>query len=190
MLGLFKSKDQTGNIVKDPLLRTWPVGDDENDSGLQQHQRLAAKLGVRTVQGTGTADLVVVLKEMGARLYDFDKVENFMSEKADKLRRAWHWYPLRERDKAVLRRQDLERDRLAEYSWQRESGSFSPQIYPDLVPLPVLITVDSLVEKLDDRVSFYIGALGEKIDPFLGVRLNSAPDTMFVVERWDEPSFR
>jgi len=186
-----KSKDQTGEVIKDGLRRTKPLATyDENDSILLEHQRLAAKLGVRTISGTGVRALVSVLEEIGARIYDFDQVEAFMTKKAEDARREWHWYPLRASDQNVIRTQDTERRRIGDYSWSRDSGSFSTQLYPEIVPLPVLMTADSIVEKLGDKVSFYVAALGEKIDPFLGVRLKSAPDQMFVVERWDEPSFR
>jgi hypothetical protein len=80
---------------------------------------------------------------------------------------------------------------------QFSNGTRVPVLYTDPIPLPVLITMDKLVDKLGDSVTFHVGATVDisklqpaRYDPFLAVSTNPGDGELYVIERWDEPGFR
>lgn len=162
-----------------------------------QHQRLAEKHGLLTVRAPGaTNTLIEVLKEEGIRVYDTRSVEAYLDRKAHgrgpTLRlKTWNWFPLRPRDReALTARDNRRREKRSRFQWTESMGTFAPDIYWEILPLPVLMTVDRIVERLGDEVSFYVAAIVDVPDPFLAVRMKADPDTLLVIERWDEPGFR
>ena len=56
------------------------------------------------------------------------------------------------------------------------------------IPIPVMLTIDR-IESLYPSARFYISDIRDVKDPFLAVTVDGA-DTLFVIERWDDPNFR
>lgn len=167
------------------------------DETLAEHQRLASKHGVATVATRVKAgELAEFLQEENIRVYDLRSVESYLDRKCHgrglRLRLAtWYWRPLRAVDLQFIRGADVAvKPRRSRFQWTDSMGRFDHRVYTEIIPLPVLITVDRITERLGESVSFYVAAIEEIPDPFLGVRLKSDPDEMFVIERWDEPGFR
>lgn len=176
--------------AKDPLAPEPITTDDiRDDAEYIQHAALARKLGVAIAAPSISTSKVlrVALSAECLPVYNLRAVEKYMDDLSVKRRTMWHWYPLRNADREHVTRDEQDRER--EGGFTSYSGRVTRDRYSQAVPLPVLMTVDRLLERLGHSVSFFVAALGVG-DPFLAVRLNSAPDQMFVIERWDEPGFR
>ena len=51
-----------------------------------------------------------------------------------------------------------------------------------------MLTISKILQRINDA-EFYVTDIREYKDPFLGVTVTGS-DTLFVVERWNEPAFR
>jgi hypothetical protein len=67
-------------------------------------------------------------------------------------------------------------------------GSHRAGPYNLAIPGPVLETVAGLIQRFGDRVQFAVSEIYRDPDPFLLVNIDH--DQNYIVERWDEPSFR
>lgn len=184
MLGIFNG------LKRRPITSVEPDGPDPI---LIAHAELATKLGVGAIPRISTetsARLRDVLREECITVYDFDAVVRYMNRITKRKREPWGWMPLRRCDRVY--QLDVDQRQSGRWIWQQLAGSFEARQYSEPIPYPALCTVDRLVEHLGDEVSFFVAAIIElpKLDPFLAVRLNSCPEDMYVIERWDEPSFR
>lgn len=141
-----------------------------------KYEKLACKLGIACV--TVRNPLLSCLQKNCIQVYDMARVERYMDRKGH-----WSWWPLRNAD---ARRHPVYR-RVTNTPYPSLYGDTVGQIYPKPVPYPVLCTVDIIHTALPEAY-FMIAALNTRPDPFLGVGLND--DTLTVIERWDEPSFR
>jgi hypothetical protein len=65
---------------------------------------------------------------------------------------------------------------------------FASEIYNKFIPLPVMFTMEKIEQRIHD-VEFYVTDIREFRDPYLGVTVPGS-DTILVIERWDEPTFR
>lgn len=135
--------------------------------------------------------LLALLCENGLRVYPYDKVELYLDMMfgrpcgcpPDALGHyrecsTWGWHPLREKDDGQL---------VSGHS--SANGRIQRGVYQQAVPLPVLLTVEKIVEAVPD-VYFYVSGriVPQTDDPFLAVSARGM--SMLVIERWDEPSFR
>ena len=140
------------------------------------HEALARKLGVTCVAPEiAVARLAQVLAELGISRYSMADVHRYMTAMAARKGVAWSWLPARACDKT------------------RIAHRIADTVYSEPIPLPVLMTMNALVERLGDEVRFKIAAFATpKADPFLAVHPAGSTDITdwFVIERWDEPSFR
>jgi hypothetical protein len=146
---------------------------DTATSELDEYAALARELGIST-QVVNDERLKAVLAEECIPVYDMAAVKKYMDSTVnnEKARGAslglkWIWTPLRKSD----------------------AGGGNCYVHP--VPLPVLLTVKKLVDRLGtDSVEFFVTDYEVvKPDPFLAVRAKGS-QTKYVIERWDEPSFR
>ena len=82
----------------------------------------------------------------------------------------WNWHPIKE------------------YSFRiRLDCRFDHSIYNKPIPPPVMLTIGKILQRIDDA-EFYVTDI-RKYNLFLGVTVTGS-DTLFVVERWNEPAFR
>ncbi len=145
-----------------------------------EYERVAAKVGVlrRPIQTT-SAKLIEVLKEEGIDVYPLAKVEKYLDSKG-----YWYWFPLNHN---TVRVDEFNRETAHDHV--TIFGGVKRQVFNQPIPLPVLLTTERILDRLGDQVSFWVAATGK--DPFLAVTLNSdESNKLFVIERWDEPSFR
>jgi len=143
--------------------------------------RLSRKLGVNQIP-LRLVELAKIVREETLGIYPYEDVARYLDKQVEKLRgnRAdswrsfyeWRWHPVRE------------------YSSHRyrAGAHFDTSIYNKPIPQEVLPAIDRIVDRMPDA-EFYISDVQEYKDFFLGVTVLGS-DTLFVIERWDEPSFR
>lgn len=131
--------------------------------------------------------LLNFLKESGLGFFSYEKVEAYLDNMFGKARHryspTWGWRPLRPEDQGKLSRDRADVDR-------NPNNGFLGGTYQKAVPMPVLLTVQRVFEAVPD-VYFYVSdqvVVNGQTDPFLSV--SAVGMTMYVIERWDEPSFR
>lgn len=175
---------------RDEILRAGPAPDPvavaveipEEEQTLMDYVALAKELGITSAQ-VAEMELRLWLRAEAIHVYDMESVKLYMDEKVRKEKPGhnWAWRGLREAD----HHRQIARANPA----QNRSSIPWPSPYPHAVPMPVLLTVKRILERFKDAVSFYVTDYQvQKPDPFLAVQLHDSP--LFVVERWDEPSFR
>jgi hypothetical protein len=84
----------------------------------------------------------------------------------------WNWHPIKS----------------SNGFWSGRPNHVSADVYNKPIPMPVMLTIDR-IESLYPSARFYVSDIRDVKDPFLAVTVDGA-DTFFVIERWDEPSFR
>ena len=150
-----------------------------------EFQRIANKLGTFFARPIPRVQIEECIRDNAIAIYPLEKVEWFMDTKAadaEKLakktnqyaRVSWNWHPLRA----------IDRDRPTGV------GNIS-RIYEKPVPVEVMMTAEKLADSLGPGVRFYVADLVRstiRIDPFLSVTAHGCP--LYVIERWDEPTFR
>jgi hypothetical protein len=152
-----------------------------NEQELAAYVKVAAKIGLYS--GALLKEILLhFLSDEGICVYNLEHVEKYLDAKFGSTDRAmWGWWGLRSRDvNAVVRSRE---------------GSYNGDTvrhlqYRQPVPLPVLLSVDKIVEKFPD-LYFYVADKVEPsdfVDPFLAV--TGAGLEFIVIERWNEPSFR
>ena len=127
--------------------------------------------------------LLAFLEQSGLGNYSLARVEAYLDDqfgKPEYYKATWGWRSLRSGDQ----------DQVTDHKHVGENGRiFRSGIYQGRVPYPVLETVERIAAAVPG-VYFFISdrALPGEGDPFLMV---TAPGmNHFIVERWDEPSFR
>lgn len=84
---------------------------------------------------------------------------------------TWNWHPLRKQDKKAI-----------------DNGS---PVYKHPVPMPVLMTIEKICDRMPDAAFFVTDYEVKDPDPFLLVTHKELGiEGGYVIERWDEPSFR
>lgn len=146
-----------------------------------EYLALAEKLGVKAVDVL-QARLLAFFAEAGIRVFPYDRVAAYLTGLwgEGEYLPAWGWAPLRTADVRKLT------------SNGAVDGTILPIAYREPVPMPVLETVDRVLEAFpDDDLHFYVSARAEeyraKGDPFLALSAAGLP--FFVIEVWDEPGF-
>jgi hypothetical protein len=161
----------------------------------REYRRLSNKLGTAFAETLSTLDLTKYLSENSMTIYPMDKVKKYLDQKAAELpktktrdgwgssrtvRWTWNWLALREQDIT------------------KKSGNFSKLYGTKAIPPEVLMTIEKIVDELGPtRVNFYVSDFvkasrptPKPVDPFLAVCAANTNSKLFVIERWDEPSFR
>ncbi len=119
-----------------------------------------------------------VLVEENIHVYDYDKVAAFLDAK---IGNKWKWLPLRQ----------LDSEEFPGGNWGHEVAGtrrvYGNQRYNRAIPLPVLLTVKKIAERIPEA-RFYVSGVDRDADPFLCVTTKLLHT--YVVERWDEPDYR
>lgn len=169
----------------------------------EEYLKLAAKLGVRAHAADTSATLEEVLREEMIHVYPMGAVSKYMRRITPR-GRIWGWKSLREADYMRAKghvRFDNSRN-----------GVFLEGIYSRPVPFPALLTIEGIEQasKLSAHPAFFVSDYAvASPDPFLMVTMPAFGESQwrigdgsgrlftanpepacFVVERWDEPSFR
>ena len=156
---------------------------EDHDSAIdiqREHFALARTLGAVSAPPV-LINLKQVLIDECLSIYPTAAVEKYMDRKGH-----WAWHPLREQDVSA---QVV--GRISSHDWPRNYGHTMHSRYEEIVPYPVLLTVQRLIKATNDQVNFYVAALGNHPDPFLGViAKGDIRRHVYVIERWDKPGFR
>jgi hypothetical protein len=174
MFGLLKPKPKKREVELPPQI--------DRDDFADQYNALANKLGItqRATPLLSSRALAVALKDLQITCYDRADVEKYMDRKG-----RWNWFPIRADDKYSGNSSAINY-RVTQHRFARIYGGYDSTLYTSPIPYPVLLTIEQITEKVP-YARFYVAALNDKPDPFLAVVLN---DEVYVIERWDEPSFR
>lgn len=147
--------------------------------------RLVEKLGIRSA-AILTVKLEAILADEFIPVFDYEKVEQYLNNECLKRAQA----------QALAQAQD----RLSYTSWcwkpvraeDRKGTSGMPrvtrQLYQQAIPGEVLLTMERIAAKLPEA-KFFVSEIVDVADPFLAVTVKGA-NKLWVIERWDEPSFR
>ena len=193
----------TKTPVSQPILKLVPRAT-VIDPPTEEYRKLAKKLGIAVVAETVTTTLDEVLRAEGIDIYAMADVSAYM-EKVTPKGRIYVWKACRQLDK-----QRSERHITLDGS-SSHHGQFSDGVYSRPIPYPVLLTIDRIEEvtkKYRIQPAFFVSDYAVPApDPFLMVTIpaegmsqekepngklwtaNPEP-ACFVIERWDEPSFR
>jgi hypothetical protein len=178
VLSLFSSETKKKNELEKRPVEIAGVSADPDFN--QSYNQLASKLGVRSRAGIASSKLLGVLAEESIHVYDLARVEAYLDKKG-----YWGWFPLRKKDAQYSTRVR----RVTHTSYSSLYGAAQSNVYVLPVPYPALLTVDRIVNRCE--ATFFVAALQDFPDPFLvAISLEEGSPSMFVIERWDEPSFR
>lgn len=152
---------------------------DLSETEREEYGRVCAEVGFEC------GDLIrerlkAFLHDENIHVYDNKQVVEYLDQE---LGSDWEWRGLRQADVNELG---------ATGKWHTTGGPrevmFANRPYRGAIPLPVLLTIQK-VQKAVPEVCFYISSpKGNDGDPFL--MLTTRYMGPYVIERWDEPSFR
>jgi hypothetical protein len=136
--------------------------------------------------------LVQAIQDNNFSCYDYKTVAEYLCKVFR--RESWGWYPLRSIDhsKTLWRpatlhaiHNDVNFTKITSHS-----GFMQSSFYTKPVPLPVLETIATLNKAVGPSLRCYVSDVVQVwADPFLLVMVYGG-SRVFIVERWDEPSFR
>lgn len=177
MATLLKEASKILNIpaLLEPI-RTARVAIAEPD---EEYVRVSVALGINKIP-LKLVQLAKVIEEECLGVYDYNDVVRYLDKQVERLSKnkfdrhyyEWRWHPVKE------------------YATHRSWGTphFASEVYNKFIPLPVMFAMEKIERRMHDA-EFYITGIREFRDPFLGVTVPGS-DTLLIVERWDEPTFR
>ncbi|MDQ6733638.1 MAG: hypothetical protein M3Z35_05885 [Nitrospirota bacterium] len=147
----------------------------------EEYVLASRKLGINKIP-LRLVELAKVVQEETLGTYAYEDVARYLDKQIEKLANSrsnrwssfheWCWHPVKD------------------YSTRhyRSGSHFDTSIYNKPIPEEILPTIARIVDRFPDA-EFYVTDIDEFKDPFLGVTVPGS-DTLFVIERWDEPAFR
>jgi hypothetical protein len=144
-----------------------------------EYVALSQQLGVNTIP-LRLCELAQIVREETLGTYSYERVVSYLDKQVAALRQSksnrwliqeWSWCPVKQYP-----------------SYRHHSRHFSSDVYNKPIPAEVLPTIVRVLARMPDA-EFFVSDVEEFKDPFLGVTVPGS-DTLFVLERWDEPSFR
>jgi hypothetical protein len=143
----------------------------------QEYIELSKRLGINKIP-LQLIELARVIREVCIGVYEYDAVTRYLDGQVERKRKNrfdytdWNWHPIKS----------------SNGFWSGWPNHVSADVYNKPIPMPVMLTIDR-IESLYPSARFYVSDIRDVKDPFLAVTVDGA-DTFFVIERWDEPSFR
>ena len=195
MFGLGKKAAVLVAVSKVPVPTKQPATVALDDKLIEEYRRVSEEIGFST-PALLEARLAAFFTDNHMDVYSYKKVVAFLDDQFGRPQfhsggvfgyshykeKTWCWCPLR----AI----DAEK-RLWAHTPPEQNGEIITGVFYQLpVPLPVLHTVKQ-VSAAFPEVAFFVSKKTEdadKADPFLMVTAQGISN--FVIERWDEPSFR
>jgi hypothetical protein len=142
---------------------------------------LAKSIGLESA-GTDEARMLDCLDKLSLKPYDVDKVDAYLTHKAEAQRENiyWLWKPLRKSDEEAVG-----------LTVNRVSVPLSPKRYGQAVPAHALETVAMVLRELPDAVFLVSDYEAVKPDPFLAVTTARLlqEGRVWIVDVWQEPGF-
>jgi hypothetical protein len=149
---------------------------------------LAKSLGMKAPT-EDEAELLKLIYQHGWKVYDFDKVDDYLCRQAASMKAntRWVWKPMRDKDEKAFAA-------VGGVEWRETVGMgyVYGQVYDKRVPMAILETAKCVMEDMESAVFLVSDFAVVKPDPFLAV---STPGLLqagkiFIVARWDEPGFQ
>ena len=143
----------------------------------QEYIELSKRLGINKIP-LQLIELARVVREVCIGVYEYEAVTWYLDRQVERTKKNrydhidWYWHPVKSSN-AI---------------WFGRPSHVSADVYNKPIPMPVMLTI-ARIESLYPAARFYVSDIREVKDPFLAVTVEGA-DTFFVIERWDEPSFR
>jgi hypothetical protein len=147
----------------------------------EEYVRLSKALGINKIP-LRLVELARVVQEECLGTHPYEAVVRYLDRRVEELRKKrprshyyyteWSWHPVKQ------------------YSSHHSLSNprFDYWVYDKPIPYPVMLTISKIQQRINDA-EFYVTDIREYRDPFLGVTVTGS-DTLFVIERWDEPKFR
>jgi hypothetical protein len=133
---------------------------------------------------TDEAEVLQTIYDHHFRVYDFDKVDNYLYRQALKqgTRMRWVWKPMRDVDLRQLQNQGQP---------PSASGIVYSKLYGQRIPARVLEDAKCVLDDVKDAVFLVSDYEVVKPDPFLAITTPKllAEGKLWIVDRWDEPGF-
>ncbi len=151
------------------------------DQPSAEYIELSQQLGVNRIP-IQLCQLAQIVREETMGTYPYDSVVQYLDKQAAALSQStrerwrtfrWCWRPVKE---------------YGHIFHGRDDGHFSCEVYDKPIPAEVLPTIARIVARMP-AAEFFVSDIEEFKDPFLAVTIPGS-DTLFVIERWEEPSFR
>ncbi len=148
-----------------------------------EYRRIADKIGWKSASVVDER-FRHFFAENGIIVFSLEKVESFLDSEFGLPKDGaptWYWRPLREKDMQAqleMNKSGCKNGKINNDDW-----------YQLKVPLPVLMIIEKIHDEIPEAC-FYISESVEEGDPFLMVTGPGSTGAVFVIERWNEPSFR
>lgn len=138
---------------------------------------------------TDEAQILQTIYSDHLRVYDFDKVDNYLYRQALTMgaRMRWVWKPMREVDLKTV--QDLgARGTMGPST----SGIVFSKLYGQKIPERILADAKCVLDEVPGAVFLVSDFEAVKPDPFLAITTPKllAEGKLWIVDRWDEPGFQ
>lgn len=143
----------------------------------QEYIELSKRLGINTIP-LQLVDLARLIRQVCIGIYEYDAVVRYLDGQVERMRKTrfdhtdWNWHPIKP----------------CHHFWSGRPDHVSADVYNKPIPMPVMLTI-AQIESLYPAARFYVSDLRDVKDPFLAATVDGS-DTFFVIERWDEPTFR
>ena len=144
---------------------------------------LARSLGIEP--SADEAEMLLVLDKLGVKVYDFDKVDNYLYRQCLRkgIRYRWVWKPVN--DKFL----DFVRQSHQAWSERPKVGLIADSVYQNVIPIQALETMKNVLANMPDAKFMVSDAA--IVDPFLAVTSEHllAAGKIWIIAQWDEPGF-
>lgn len=183
MFGLRKRAEDPISLVHPEKPIPVPLTHGVNPLGT--YEELAKELGFFPAQ-LFDEQLLRFLNKENMPIYDYEKVDAYMTALARVAEKNWGWRPLREKDKPKdwgwSGRLESIKDKYFSY------GGYYAACYDKAVPIRILRQVKKIQGEFGDRAFFFVSDYSVPVpDPFIMVTTEFAQRIVFGV--WDEPGF-
>lgn len=148
--------------------------------------KLASSIGLHS-SATDEARVLDAIEDLGLTVFDWNKVNNFLTHQAFQQgsKTRWVWTGMREADVEVMRKSNQNGQVIDQV------GFMLPSQYDKRIPERVLARVAEILEKVPDAVLLCSDFAVLKPDPFLAITTARLMEQhkIYVIFQWDEPTW-
>lgn len=148
--------------------------------------KLATSIGLHS-SATDEARVLDAIEDLGLTVFDWNKVNNFLTHQAflQGSKTRWVWTGMREADIEVMRKSNQNGQVIDQV------GFMLPSQYDKRIPARVLARVAEILEKVPDAVFLCSDFAVLKPDPFLAITTARLMEQhkIWIIEQWQEPTW-
>ncbi len=145
------------------------------------YTNLARSIGV-TIPAE-EADILQVIYDQELKVYDYDKVDNYLYRKAltQGTQVRWVWKPIRDKDIKALQ----------STSGRTNVGIIYNAVYTNKIPMRILQEAKEILDKIPDAILLVSDYEVIRPDPFLAITTEKLLNAgkLWIIDQWDEPAF-